>query len=123
MTKTTGRIDENLMAEAAQALRYGAGSGAIEPATLKRFLAVLEWLAGAGYRHGEGEMTTTLASGETFHNHTSFGLLSLVLATDSPASVVLVRCGAAHTLAMPVPAASLKAVEVYRLARQEAPHA
>jgi hypothetical protein len=121
--KATDNVDKMLMAEAAQALRYGAGSGAIEPASLKRFLAVMEWLAGAGYRHGEGEMTTTLASGETFHNHTAFGLFSLVLAGEPVASIVLVRSGAAHTLAMPVPAASLKAVEVYRLARQEAPHA
>jgi hypothetical protein len=115
--KATDNVDKMLMAEAAQALRYGAGD--VEPATLKRFLAVLEWLAASGYRHGEGEMTTTLASGETFHNHTAFGLLSLVLAGEPVASVVLVRCGAAHTLAMPVPAASPKAVEVYPLARQE----
>jgi hypothetical protein len=108
--------EDDAMSEAMQALRYGR-SDAVEEA-MDRFYRVLSWLRRIGYRHGAVEMTTTLASGETFHNHTAFGLLSLVLASE-PVTEVMVEhpSSGPHVRVMPVPARTLaRQMEVYELA-------
>jgi hypothetical protein len=109
--------EDDAMSEAMQALRYGR-SDAVEEA-MDRFYRVLSWLRRARYRHGAVEMTTTLASGETFHNHTAFGLLSLVLAGEPVVEVELVhQSSGPHMLVMPVPAQALaqSMSDVYELA-------
>ncbi|MDD5708184.1 MAG: hypothetical protein PHR35_19875 [Kiritimatiellae bacterium] len=101
-TETTHVYEDESVKEAMQALRYTPGAAEEAQA---RFYRALGWLRRARYRHGAVEMTTTLASGETFHNHTAFGLLSLVLAGEPVAEVELVhRSSGPHALAMPVPA-------------------
>ena len=115
-TETTHVYEDESVKEAMQALRYTPGAAEEAQA---RFYRALGWLRRARYRHGAVEMTTTLASGETFHNHTAFGLLSLVLAGEPVVEVELVhQSSGPHMLVMPVPAQALadSMSDVYELA-------
>ena len=118
-TETAHRdvYEDESVGEAMQALRYAPGGATVEATA--SFYRVLSWLRRARYRHGAVEMTTTLASGETFHNHTAFGLLSLVLAGEPVVEVELVhQSSGPHMLVMPVPAQALaeSMSDVYELA-------
>jgi hypothetical protein len=115
-TETTHVYEDESVKEAMQALGYTPGAAEEAQA---RFYRALGWLRRARYRHGAVEMTTTLASGETFHNHTAFGLLSLVLAGEPVVEVELVhQSSGPHMLVMPVPAQALadSMSDVYELA-------